>query len=377
MNEDIKALLVKYITGNADANERRLVRQWLDESQDNRDEFTGLKAAWDDAVHHPGQQMVNTNAAFDKLRKRLVPEEEAAASTAISAAALTTSSAATLTTISRRPLFSLRNIAVAASLILLAGAGLLLYKTNQPQPLTRTALDLFVPNGRMKKILLPDSTEVWLNAGTRFSYAASFGQHAREVTLEGEAWFAVRHIDNNPFIVKTHGYTVRDIGTTFTVTAYPGNKHFKTAVMEGEVLVSIDNSHEGNVHLTKNEVLNINEPIIKRTPLPTGDSRYIDTAAVRPQPVLITTAIAMDEFTGWKDHLLIFDEETFDEVARRLERTFDVKIRITNSQLANLRYTGRFNKVENITEALRIISATTPIVYHLQKDTIVISADKK
>ena len=85
----------------------------------------------------------------------------------------------------------------------------------------------------------------------------------------------------------------------------------------------------------------------------------------------------MDRYAGWKDQLLVFEEETFDEVAQRLQRTFDVKIRITSSQLAGFRYTGRFNKVQNISEALRIIRETTPIAYHTEKDTIIISMDKK
>lgn len=360
MDEEIKALLVKYITGNANPNERRQVRQWLDQSQDNRDEFTGLKAAWDDAVYHPGQQLVNTNAAFDKLRKRLIPEEETA-----------------IPVVAPRRSYRTRYIAVAASIIIIAcTAGLLLYKINQPHPLAQTALDLHVPNGKMKRLILPDSTEVWLNAGTHFTYAANFGEHAREVTLEGEAWFAVRHIDNNPFIVKANGYTVRDIGTTFTITAYPDKKHFKTAVMEGEVEVSMNDNKKSNVHLTKNEVLNIDAPAqTHKTANPPSDKPVSPPSTLTPE-AQISTALTMDEFTGWKDHLLVFDEETFDEVARRLERTFDVKIRITNTQLASLRYTGRFNKVENIMEALRIIRETTPIVYHLQKDTIIVSADK-
>jgi len=260
---------------------------------------------------------------------------------------------------------------------MLAGAaGLLIYNKRQPHALAQTALDLHVPNGKMKKLILPDSTEVWLNAGTHFTYAANFGEHTREVILEGEAYFAVRHIDNNPFIVKANGYTVRDIGTTFTITAYPDNKHFKTAVMEGEVEVSMNDNKRSNVHLTKNEVLNIDalDQTQKTTNL-RSDKPVSRPSTLAPE-AQISTALTMDEFTGWKDHLLVFDEETFDEVARRLERTFDVKIRITNTQLANLRYTGRFNNVENIMEALRIIRETTPIVYQLQKDTIIVSADK-
>lgn len=373
MDEEIKTLLVKYITGNADAKERQFVLQWIDESQDNADYFVSLKASWDDALYHPGERAVNTDQAFDRLRKRLMQEEAAG------------SVDSSFPPTAPRRIFTLRRIAVAAALVLIiGGAGFWLrMKSNVPST-PQTALNIFVPNGRMKKILLPDSTEVWLNAGTRFSYAADFGEHVREVSLEGEGYFSVKHLAGIPFIVKAHGYTVTDIGTIFTVSAYADNKRFRTAVIEGEVEVSgqqIRSGHDNKVLLTRNEVLSIGEqapqkkqylPSPAKIGQPSADTQLVSD--LQPQQI---SAPEMDRYAGWKDQLLVFDEETFDEVARRLERTFDVKIRITNSQLAGLRYTGRFNKVQNITEALKIINGTTPIVYRVQKDTIIISTDKK
>jgi|GEM_PF-293056 len=370
MEEEIKTLLVKYITGNADAEERQFVRQWLDESQDNVDYFTSLKAAWDDALYHPDRRVVNTNAAFDKLRKKLAPDEVPASPEANQKG---------------KRAFSIRKAAVAAALIFIIGVtSLYVYRKSDSHTPVQTALNIFVPNGKMKKLLLPDSTEVWLNAGTHFSYATGFGEHTREVSLEGEGYFAVKHIENIPFIVKAHGYAVRDIGTVFTVSAYPDNKIFRTAVIEGEVEVTgahMRAGHAGKVLLTRNEVLNINVQSAQKDTLGVSPAKA-DKPAANHLPVpeaqpQISSAPEMERYAGWKDQLLVFDEETFDEVAQRLERTFDVKIQITNPQLAGLRYTGRFNKVQNIMEALRIIKETTPIVYHLEKDTIIISTDKK
>lgn len=371
MDEEIKPLLVKYITGNADPNERQFVRQWLEESQDHVDYFTSLKAAWDDALYHPGERRVNTDDAFNRLRKRLTPDETAAKP-----------AAEPVMEKRQRRLFSIPRVAAAVILLVIAGGvGAYLYKKSSPQPIAQTALALFVPNGKMKKIVLPDSTEVWLNAGTRFSYAADFGEHVREVSLDGEGYFAVKHMENIPFVVKAHGYMVRDIGTIFTVSAYP-HDHFRTAVIEGEVEVSgrrIHAGQDGKVLLTRNEVLSIEEsnPRQERSAgLPVHAPEADHTSLPETQPQAIS-AVEMDRYAGWKDHLLVFEEETFDEVAQRLQRTFDVKIRITSSQLAGFRYTGRFNKVQNISEALRIIRETTPIAYHTEKDTIIISMDKK
>ncbi|HVU58868.1 MAG TPA: FecR domain-containing protein [Puia sp.] len=365
MDEEIKALLVKYITGNADSTERQLVRRWLDESQDNVDYFTSLKAAWDDSLYHPGGRRVHAGEAFERLRKRLVPQEVPVAAPPIKEQ------------VRRRSL--LPRAAAVLFVLLAGGAGLYLYRKNVTPTTARLAFDMYVPNGKMKKIVLPDSSEVWLNAGTHLSYDAGFGEYTREVSLEGEGYFAVKHKENIPFIVHAHGYMVRDIGTIFTVSAYP-NTNFQAAVIEGEVEVSgqrIYASKEGKVFLTRNQVLNIKE-YTSQQEKPAGHAPNKPAAgheqSLEPE---VTAAPEMDRYAGWKDDLQIFEDETFDEVAQRLERAFDVKIRITSNQLARFRYTGRFNKVHDIREALRIIEETTPITYHTEKDTIIISMDKK
>jgi ferric-dicitrate binding protein FerR (iron transport regulator) len=369
MDEELKSLLVKYITGNADPGERQTVSQWLNESQDNMDYFISLKAAWDDALYHPGERRVQVAGAFDKLRKRLVSEPSEAPGLPIEER-------------SRRRVHIPR-VAAAVIFVFLAGStGLYLYRKNTIPPIAHTAFDLFVPNGKMKKIMLPDSTEVWLNAGTHFSYAADFGEHKREVSLEGEGYFAVKHKKDIPFIVKARGYMVRDIGTIFTVSAYPHN-NFQAAVIEGEVEVSGRRIHtsgqEQKILLTRNQVLNIDDdrqPLDKAAGKSANMPPSIRQSAETGQPEVTATS-EMDRYAGWKDELLVFEDESFDEVAQRLERTFDVKIRITSNQLARFRYTGRFNKVKDIREALRIIQETTPIGYHMANDTIIISTDKK
>jgi len=376
MNDNIKTLLTKYISGNADESERLAVRQWIGESQDNLDLFISLKASWDDALHHPGRPVVDTPEAFRKLRARLgIPDGHPNAGSQQTGLPIGQRGA-------NRRLGPLLRAAIVTGLIVAAGAiAFTLYRKGDAHSPLETAMQIFVPKGKMKKLLLPDSSEVWLNAGTQFSYAAGFGQGSREVWLEGEGYFAVRHNAALPFIVHTRGYTVKDIGTTFTISAYSDTKDFRTAVIEGEVEVSGDLTNTnipGKLRLTRNEVLKISgrpsSPAKSATPTLQEGVGKTPTGTNVAAP-LVSTVREMDSYAGWKDHLLVFNEETFDEVARRLERTFDVTIRITSGQLAGLRYTGRFNKVQDIREALAIIKATTPIVYSYKKDTIIISPD--
>ena len=71
MEEQIHSLLIKYVTGNADEAEQLQVRQWINEREDNLDYFISLKATWQDALHHPGEQVVDADKAFTRLQSRL------------------------------------------------------------------------------------------------------------------------------------------------------------------------------------------------------------------------------------------------------------------------------------------------------------------
>ncbi|WP_431214014.1 hypothetical protein ACQ86N_03780 [Puia sp. P3] len=71
MNEQIQTLIIRYITGEADQEQREFVRQWIARSQENMDYYIQLRSTWDDALHHPGQPAVDTNKAFEQLRQRL------------------------------------------------------------------------------------------------------------------------------------------------------------------------------------------------------------------------------------------------------------------------------------------------------------------
>ena len=410
MNEEIQPLVIKYITGNADASEQEYVRQWIGESQDNMDYYISLRETWQDALHHPDHRVFHADKAFERLRERLrVPEDAGARQAApveqtvqgippaqVAEAVRVIPSAPVedrqmtedtpMIPLRHRILFLPKRIGVAVLLLLIVGAGIGLYLQRPGPEKLQAALDLFVPNGKMKKLILPDSTEVWLNAGTHFSYGAGFGQTNRDVILDGEGYFAVNHNEKLPFVVTAGGYKIRDIGTVFTITAYRGNKSFETAVLEGKVEVTSDPKIKG-VLLSRNEVLKVSQPVSSQGGVKganaVGDGKAAgDDKATTLNPVIaaqleIVTEPNIERYASWKDNILVFEEESFEEVMKRFERTFNVRIRINNDRLARLKYTGRFTRVQTITEAMKIIRETTPIVYTVVNDTVTISLEKR
>ncbi len=106
-----------------------------------------------------------------------------------------------------------------------------------------TVTVLNVPAGGNYRLTLSDGTEVWLNASSRLHFPFNFGSRAREVTVDGEAYFKVAKETDRPFIVHTRQANVQVLGTSFNVNTYtPGND--KTALVEGSVLLQARNGRQ-------------------------------------------------------------------------------------------------------------------------------------
>ena len=93
-------------------------------------------------------------------------------------------------------------------------------------------MTLYVPAGQRAELVLPDSTRVWLNANSKLVYSTSFKEGIRQVELDGEAYFDVKHNGDNPFVVRTKSMNVTVLGTEFNVSAYSGIEEFKYCIIE-------------------------------------------------------------------------------------------------------------------------------------------------
>src|SRR5439155_2315167 len=89
-----------------------------------------------------------------------------------------------------------------------------------------------------KYLLLPDSTQVWLNAASSLEFPEAFQSGKREVYLVGEAFFDVKHAENRPFIIHTGNVTTRVVGTAFNIKGYPDQPDVIVSVKRGKVQVS-------------------------------------------------------------------------------------------------------------------------------------------
>ena len=100
-------------------------------------------------------------------------------------------------------------------------------------------IEVSVAYGEHKRLILPDSSEVWLNAGSTILYPETFAKDKRLVILNGEAYFSVQKDTASPFIVEVPQLSVKVLGTKFNVKAYPGDEKITTTLTSGKVEVSV------------------------------------------------------------------------------------------------------------------------------------------
>lgn len=133
-----------------------------------------------------------------------------------------------------RPFYQKRMSIAAALIPLLIIAGSYLYYTSTKDKW----VEISVAYGDKKHFLLPDSSEIWLNAGTAIKYPEKFSKAQRLVYLDGEAYFSVRKDAAKPFIVETSQLSVKVLGTQFNVKAYADDELVTTTLTSGKVEVT-------------------------------------------------------------------------------------------------------------------------------------------
>ena len=199
-------------------------------------------------------------------------------------------------------------------------------------------VEIYSPQGARTHFQLPDGTQGWLNSGSSLKYATNFLGN-RKVQLSGEAWFEVIHNKYKSFVVSTPALDVQVLGTKFNVAAFVNEKVTEVVLQEGKVQVD-GSDKEFSAELKPNE-------------------RFIYDELLKTNTIQNVNA---DQFSAWKDGLLVFRNEPLSEVLKRVGRWYNVEIVMTDPMLQKFRYRATFQE-EQIEEVIRLISLTAPIEY--------------
>lgn len=206
------------------------------------------------------------------------------------------------------------------------------------------------PDGSQLDLTLPDGTSVRLNSGSRLSYSQGYGIVDRKLTLSGEGYFKVHHSDKLPFIIKTKGLVLQDIGTEFNIRDYKEDEQASVNLFHGSVEIHNEVLHSKSVFLNPGESLTLN----KRTGKVLKTKNDAD----------MNPAQAMND--------LNFINMRIDDIAKLLSRSYGIKIEVADS-VRNRRFYGFFNRKEDtLNKILEVMSGTDLIRYKRVKDKYII-----
>jgi transmembrane sensor len=243
-------------------------------------------------------------------------------------------------------------IRVAAMFVLplLTAAGMYLFMS--PREVTIAPLVVAVERGQKANITLPDGSKVWLNSQSKLTYSADFNIRKRELQLDGEAYFEVAHNVEKPFVVLSKDMAVEALGTSFGVKAYNEDNLISSILMQGKVRVT---TPDGEAILLPN------------------DRILYDKTKRRNALSRVTNAT---DFTGWIHNELRFENESLSEIAKTIERIYNVEVVFASEKLRNKRFTGTLynNSLESV---LNIISLTSPVSFRINNNQVTLSENRK
>ncbi|MCC6288847.1 MAG: FecR domain-containing protein [Chitinophagaceae bacterium] len=231
--------------------------------------------------------------------------------------------------------------------------------------------------GERKNIQLPDGSVVNLNAGSAITIDEHFGITSRDVYLKGEAFFDVKHDTNTPFIVHTPAMDVKALGTAFDVKAYENEKLTETSLIRGLIEVTLK-EHDNQVLLLHPnqkiawqqefaEVGNNNSGKLKK--------KEINVQQSMPKNIKATDHGDIKEI-AWKENKLIFEDDSFSNIAALLERWYGVRIEFLDEPVRNYRFTGVYEK-EDLKTVLAFMQESKAFNFNITAgDTVVVTLSK-
>ena len=227
-------------------------------------------------------------------------------------------------------------LAAAAAVIVVAGAGLLWRAALSPRgdrmP-AGTPTHYATAIGRLDSLQLPDGSRVLLGPGSELDLASDFGTQRRDVTLKGEARFAVVHDAAHPFLVHTAWATFRDVGTVFVVHSDDA-EGARVAVSEGAVAVV---AHPGSTPETL---------------------RAGDRAVVAPQgTVRVERSAQLGDDLAWMSGRLVFRDAPMTQVTADLRRWYGIELQV-DSAFSRARLSTSFDRTSAPSDVGRVIAAT-------------------
>ncbi len=200
----------------------------------------------------------------------------------------------------------------------------------------QTTTTIYAPLGARISFKLPDGTKGMLNSGSSLTYSIPFKKD-RKVELEGEAWLEVSHDEAHPFEINAGSSQVKVLGTSFNISAYPSETYVEIVLVTGKLLF---------INKIRNETVSIDPS--ERLVFEGGQT--------------IKTVTDPAKYNSWTEGKLVFRSDPMAEVARRIERWYNVEVKLADKKLEQYSFRATFED-DPLEEVLKLLSMTSPITY--------------
>ncbi|HNX54785.1 MAG TPA: DUF4974 domain-containing protein [Prolixibacteraceae bacterium] len=196
--------------------------------------------------------------------------------------------------------------------------------------------------GSVSIIELQDGTKIWLNSGSELTYSENYSKKQRLAELHGEAFFEVKHREKFPLLIKAGDITVRDLGTSFNIKAYPEDNRVETSLFEGSADIL---SEEG-------------KPIADLKP---GQSAVYSSE----NKDLKVESFSQNIISAWKDGKFVIRDQRLEDIFKELSRWYDVEFKFENDSFRDYRYNGSIRKTTTPRRVLEMLKLTTNFNYRI------------
>ncbi|SCD21005.1 sigma factor regulatory protein, FecR/PupR family [Proteiniphilum saccharofermentans] len=322
--EKIDNSILRYLHKTSSPEEQDFLLKWLEESEVNRQYFRSLKDAHDLGkldIHLYNSQV---DQQWIKFEKQIVCKNNK-------------------TGISRYFIRVMRYAAVFILGIICFQAIHYIHNQDEKKIFKTTIIETGV--GERSKITLPDGSKIWLNACSSLAYDNTYGNIDRQVHIKGEGYFEVHTDTLKPFFVHADRFTYRVTGTSFNVYSFDDENETSIALLEGGVTIEYENLSE---QLLPGQEFIFNKESGKYT----------------------LTNVDVNRLSSWREGELVFDNITFEELAKRLERNFNIQFVFENDNVRKHSFGGSFRNYESVETIMKVISTSTPVKYEIRENIV-------
>ncbi len=307
--------IIAYLEGRLSDEEREALEKYIQTSPELKKEVDEIRFVWEISTELKSHQHIDIKQNWKTLSRRIILDKYG------------------------RKFGVFIRTAAAVLLIPVLIATYSFFKTiKEWNNIPVEQVELTSAYGLVSKIVLPDSSEVWLNSGSSISYPKRFVNNKRKVLLFGEAYFKVKSDKSNRFdVITSNGLEISAYGTEFNVNAYENENRIEATLAKGHIEVS-------EVSQTTTKTLRPGEQAIYHK-----NSNQMNIEKVN---------LAVE--TSWKDGKMIFRRADMHEITQRLARHFNVDIKLEGEELYDYEYSATFT-TETLNDILQLLEKTAPI----------------